>query len=87
MIEGVMRLLGNKKRAFQLAFSATNPADVIVLEDLAKFCRATESCVVPGNHDKTLVLEGRREVWLRIQEYINLTPDQLYVLKTGNSAE
>lgn len=75
------------KRAYQLTFQLNQPANVMVMEDLARFCRATESCVVPGERDKTLILEGRREVWLRIQEYLNLTPEQLYALKTGGSVQ
>lgn len=76
-----------KKRSYQLTFEATQPANVEVLEDLARFCRATESCVIPGDHDRTLILEGRREVWLRISEWLNLTPEQLYLLKTGTANE
>jgi hypothetical protein len=53
------------------------------LDDLARFCRANETCVVPGDRDRSLVLEGRREVWLRIQNHLNLTPEQLMVLYAG----
>lgn len=82
--EDVLANIEDVARAFARTFDPAQPAHVIVLEDLARFCRANESCVVPGEHDKTLVLEGRREVWLRIQEYLNLTPVQLFALKTGN---
>jgi hypothetical protein len=63
------------KRAYQLAFNT--PAGEAVLADLAPFCRARETCIVPGDHDRTYVLEGRREVYLRIREYLDLTPEQL----------
>ena len=48
----------------------------VVLDDLAEFCRAERSCfhADPRIH---AVAEGRREVWLRIQTYINLTVDEL----------
>ena len=73
------------KRAFQLAF--TSPAGEQVLEILAPFCRATRTCVVPGQTDITNVLEGRREVWLRIHDYLTLTPEQLFkkIYKLGDN--
>jgi hypothetical protein len=51
--------------------------------DLAVFCRANETCAVPGDRDKTLMLEGRREVFLRIMQHRHLTPDQLFSLYGG----
>ncbi len=53
-----------------------------VLSDLARFCRANESCF---HADARLhaVAEGRREVWLRIQKVLNLTADQLYAIQQG----
>lgn len=63
------------KRAYLLAFNT--PAGQAVLQDLAPFCRARESCVVLGDRDRTYVLEGRREVYLRIMDYLELTPEQL----------
>lgn len=72
-----------KKRTYQLTFGT--PAGNEVLIDLARFCRANESTF---HEDPRLhaVLEGRREVWLRISNHLNLTTDQLYALYTGNSA-
>ena len=63
------------KRAYQLVFNT--PAGAAVLADLAPFCRARETCVVPGDRDRTWVLEGRRETYLRIRDYLDLTPEQL----------
>jgi hypothetical protein len=73
-----------RKQAYQLTYQLQQPANVIVLDDLARFCRANESCVVPGDRDKTLILEGRREVWLRIQQHLHLTEEQLMQLYSGN---
>lgn len=70
-----------RKRNYQLAFSS--PAGQAVMNDLATFCRAAETCVVPGNHDRTLLLEGRREVWLRITEHLRLNQEQLFALYAG----
>ncbi len=63
------------KRAYQLVFNT--PAGEAVLADLSPFCRARETCVVPGDRDRTWVLEGRRETYLRIRDYLDLTPEQL----------
>jgi len=73
----------SRKRTYQLTFGT--PAGQQVLIDLAGFCRANETCF---NADPRLhaVLEGRREVWLRIANHLNLTTDQLYALYTGASA-
>jgi hypothetical protein len=51
----------------------------MVLEDLAKFCRAHESTF----HAEERVagrLDGRREVWLRIQQHLQLSEDALWKL-------
>jgi hypothetical protein len=51
----------------------------IVLKDLAKFCRANDSTYHKDPRVHAL-LEGRKEVWLRIQEYIHLNSEELYQL-------
>jgi hypothetical protein len=50
-----------------------------VLADLAKFCRANQSTFHsdPRVH---AVAEGRREVWLRVSQHLNLTDEQLWRL-------
>ncbi len=63
------------KRAYQLAFGTA--AGQTVLADLAKFCRAGETAAVAGDHDRTWALIGRREVYLTIRDYLDLTPEQL----------
>jgi hypothetical protein len=82
--ERVLAFLGGRKRSYQLTFGKNSPAARVVLGDLAKFCRANETCF---HADARLhaVAEGRREVWLRIQQHLNLDPEQLaelYALKT-----
>lgn len=71
-----------RKRAYQLAFGSV--WGQMVLIDLAKFCRANDSCYDPDPRVHA-ALEGRREVWLRIQQHINLPSDQLYALYTGKT--
>jgi len=72
-----------RKRAYQLIFGSV--AGQAVLLDLAVFCRANETCVIPGDRDRTLILEGRREVWLRIQQHLNLSGEQLADLYNGKT--
>lgn len=69
-------LLGQRQRAYFNVFNPEQQFSEIVLRDLAKFCRANETCF---HTDQRLhaVLEGRREVWLRIQQHLKLSPDQL----------
>jgi hypothetical protein len=45
-----------------------------VLDDLARFCHANSTTHVEGDSHGTSQLEGRRQVWLRIQGYRNLVP-------------
>lgn len=48
----------------------------MVLRDLAKFCKAHETTF---NEDprKHAALEGRREVWLRIEQYAKLDEQEI----------
>jgi hypothetical protein len=50
-----------------------------VLDDLATFCRAHAS-TFHLNAAAANRLDGRREVWLRIQQHLRLTDDQLWQL-------
>lgn len=70
-----------RKRDYQLCFK--QPAGQEVLIDLARFCRASETCF-DADPRKHAVLEGRREVWLRIANHLNLSSEQLYSIFTGN---
>lgn len=53
-----------------------------VLEDLSTFCRANDTTFHTDPRLSALQ-EGRREVWLRIQNHLNLSPEELYTLATG----
>jgi hypothetical protein len=72
-------LLRSRKRAYDFTFNLDSVDVQIVLKDLAEFCRANETTFNPDPRVHALV-EGRKEVWLRIQKYLNLTPDQLWEL-------
>lgn len=77
--EIVDKIVRPKKRAYQLTFSS--PYSQVVLKDLARFCRANQSCFLPDARLHA-VLEGRREVWLRVQQYLKLDENQLADLIT-----
>lgn len=66
-----------------MVFRKDNPAAMAVLADLAVYCRAAETCVVPNDRDKTLVLEGRREAFLRITQHLHLSVEDLYAIYGG----
>ncbi len=72
------------KRDYIAAFGG--PAGQDVLRDLAKFCRADQTCFTTDPRQHAL-LEGRREVWLRIQHYLNLTTEQIYALVNGQTIQ
>lgn len=78
--EQALPIFADRKRAYQLAFGT--PAGEAVLADMAAFCRARETCVVPGDRDRTWVLEGRREVYLRIRDHLDLSAEQLVEIYT-----
>jgi hypothetical protein len=73
------------RKAFRLTFEVHQPANVTALQNLQSFCFATRSCAVPGDRDRTLLNEGRREVWLHLNEYLHLNEEQLYQLKIGGT--
>lgn len=83
-VEKLRRALGERRYAYQKTFHG--PLADVVLKDLARFCRAHESTfhADPRAH---AVAEGRREVWLRIQRHLRLTPDQLWEHYSGLPAK
>ena len=78
-IEKVKSFLFARQQAYVQVFSKEDLAVDAVLKDLEKFCRANESTfhADPRVH---AVLEGRREVYLRIQHHLKLNSDELWKL-------
>lgn len=74
-----------RKKAYQLAFNS--PMGRAVIEHLAPFCRAKATCVVIGDRDMSYVFEGRRQVYLMIQDYLDLTAEELIEKYTLRPAE
>lgn len=67
-----------RRRAYKAAFSG--PEGRKVLADLRRFCRATMPTADINNVQATYLLEGRREVWCRIQAHLQLTEEDVYTL-------
>jgi len=69
--------LRQRKAAYQMAFEGAHGERV--LADLGKFCRAEATCF----HEDPRIhaaLEGRREVYLRIQQHLSLGAEELATL-------
>lgn len=77
LVNMARNFLARRRTAYVKTFQG--PFGEEVLADLAKFCRANQSTfhADPRVH---AVAEGRREVWLRISQHLNLTDEQLWRL-------
>ncbi len=75
MLEKAKEFLRTRGQSYRLTFKGVH-ADR-VLDDLARFCRANDSTF---NKDPRVegILQGRREVWLRIAAHLNMTEDELW---------
>lgn len=77
LLERAREWLRSRQLAYQRVFLGHGIDTEIVLHDLAKFCRAHES-TFHVEHSASDRLDGRREVWLRIQHHLHLTDDELW---------
>ena len=73
--ERALAFLFKRRTSYRRVF--LTPEGEKVLHDLARFCRANTSTF---HEDPRLAaqLDGRREVWLRIQHQLKLDDDQLW---------
>ncbi len=78
-IQKIRDAIRSRTTAYTQVFDRNNKYTDVVLKDLAKFCRANETTF---KEDARLhaVLEGRREVYLRICHHLKLTADELIEL-------
>lgn len=76
-LEMARDFLSRRRNAYTKTF--LTPYGKEVLQDLAKFCRATETTFHMDARAHA-VAEGRREVWLRIQKHLNLTDEDLWAM-------
>lgn len=66
-----------RRRRAAYAKTFDNPEGRKVLADLRRFCRASVPTADVNNVHTTFLLEGRREVWLRIASLLQLTDDEI----------
>ena len=74
MISKAKEFLRTRSQGYRRTFKGISGERV--LADLAKFCRAGESTFHTDARVEGL-LQGRREVWLRISKHLNLTEDEM----------
>lgn len=79
LVRRAFEFLVGRKRAYRRVFNTESRDAQAVLEDLARFCRAHAST---GSQDPAVAarLDGRREVWLRIQQHLRLDDETLWNL-------
>ncbi len=59
----------------------------MVLADLKRYCRAVKPTFSGEDTHKASFLEGRRDVWMRIQEHLNLSDIEIKKLTEDNDYE
>ncbi len=59
---------------FKTLFNGT--IGIKVLENIKQFCRANETTADLNNVYATYMAEGRREVWLAIEQMLNYEPPE-----------
>ena len=74
MNEKVLDFLRSRSQAYRKVFSGVYGERV--LSDLARFCRANESTFHTDPRVEG-IMQGRREVWLRISNHLNLTEEEI----------
>lgn len=71
--------LSARRDSYRRTFDLNNADVQAVLKDLARFCRAQTSTFHEDSR-MAAVLDGRREVWLRIQSHLQLPEEELWRL-------
>lgn len=82
LLDRAKAFLQDRAAAYRSVFVPGTAPTKVVLADLARFCRAGASTF----HENPYVaarLDGRREVWNRLQQHLKLTDEQLWQLLGG----
>ncbi len=80
LIDKLWMVIGRKASYYRSVFNPETVAASEVLRDLSVFCRAHEPTFHPDPRVEG-ILQGRREVWLRIQNYSHLKTDELVAIR------
>lgn len=73
----VLAFFQRRRTNFRLGFGS--PAGRQILADLHEFCHASQTTARLSDRDAAYgmaIREGRRQVWLRIERAIDLTPEE-----------
>lgn len=76
LLEQLKSFLFHRQKAYQEVFKSESQMAKDVLNDLSKFCREHES-TFHADARAHAVLEGRREVILRIRKHLDLSSEEL----------
>ena len=75
--------LENQVIAYRKVFGSIMAKET-VLPDLAEFCGAVYPAPIESDLFKQGRAAGRRDVWLRLQNHLNLSEQEVYALLKGN---
>jgi len=78
-VERAKEFLLSRKRAYQRVFNAETTEGFTVMQDLAWAAHAHRSTFDP-DPIKAAYLQGKRDLWLRIQHHLSLDETQLLAL-------
>lgn len=75
--QAALDIIRHRKQGYKNTFKEDDRFARVVLADLSRFCRANKSTF---NTDPRIdaLMQGRREVWLRIAEHLNMSETELY---------
>lgn len=79
VFERARAYLFSRQKSYRKLFLGNGIDGKIVLEDLSKFCRAHKSTAHADPYIAAR-LDGRREVFLRIQEHLQLSEEEVWRL-------
>lgn len=81
-LDALRGFLTQRRLAYLRTFNVASADVEKVLVDLSRFCRAHKST---GHTDPYMAarLDGRREVWIRIQQHLQLSDEVLWQLYGG----
>lgn len=77
MMHSFAKNLKSKSRAYKALFDKSDGNSDIVLADLAKFCHYRATSADVENTNATYLVEGRREVFLRLLEMLNVSEERI----------
>lgn len=75
---GTFDFLNSRKTAYRAVFQDNGYGQTVTM-DLMRHCHATET-TFDKDPQVHAFKEGQKDVWLRIQRHLSLTPEQLFVI-------